>query len=205
MQTYEDAARAYSEGNAFVAFDLETTGLDPRKDKIVEIGAVKFDNKGLIARFSALVNPGIPMPAGAERVNGISDTMLMGKPPIAEVLGDFLPFIKNAVIIAYNAAFDCDFINEALKERRSSTENAFFPAFPSDLPPALPNPIADVLIFAREIFAGHKSYSLQNFASALGIASFNAHRAEDDARLCMEIFLRCLAEAAPAASGAVKV
>ena len=197
METFENTVKAYSEGKSFAAFDLETTGLDPRIDKIVEIGAVKFDNKGLIARFSTLVNPGIPMPAEAERVNGINDKMLSGKPGIEEALNDFLPFIKGTFLTAYNAPFDCGFINEKLKELMNSAQNTFFPERKAETLPALPNPTADILSFAREIFPGHKSYSLQNIAAILGITSISAHRAEDDARLCMEVFLRCPKEKNP--------
>jgi DNA polymerase-3 subunit epsilon len=82
--SFDWAIKAYAEGAVFVAFDLETTGLDPHLDHIVEIGAVKFDKKGIIARFSTLVNPGVPMPAEAARVNNISDEMLKGKPSVGE-------------------------------------------------------------------------------------------------------------------------
>ena len=172
------ALKLYKEGAIFTAFDLETTGLDPHLDRIAEIGAVKFDRKGLIARFSTLVNPGIPMPPEAGRVNKITDEMLAGKPGIGEVMPDFLKFIKNTVIIAYNAPFDCGFVNASLKKLSF---------------PALPNPAADALVFARESFPGKRSYSLQNLAAELEISARDAHRAEDDARLCMEIFLRCTA------------
>lgn len=185
---------SYSSGAIFVSFDLETTGLDPAKDRIVEIGAVKFDNMGLIARFSTLVNPGIPMPAEAGRVNHIRDEMLAGKPGMEKVLPDFLGFIDKAIIVAYNAPFDCGFINAYLKGHWEEGDAALFSEKkPGASPfPALPNPIADALVFAREQFPGRKSYSLQNMASALEIPARDAHRAEDDARLCMEVFVRCL-------------
>ena len=176
----EKIQKAYNEGDIFTAFDLETTGLDPKADKIVEIGAVKFDNKGIIARFSTLINPGIPMPKEAERVNKISDDMLKNKPAINEVFPDFLCFIQGTVLLAHNTSFDLSFINEKLKE---------FSASPF---PALPNRIADTLLLSREIFPAFHSHSLQNLAYALGIKAIDAHRAEDDARLCMEIFLRCI-------------
>ena len=165
-----EAVKAYTEGAVFVAFDLETTGLDPKQDRIVEIGAAKFDKKGLVARFSALINPGIPMPHEAGKVNGISDEMLKGKPAVGEVLPDFLGFIENSILAAHNAPFDCGFVNAHCD---------------------LPNHIADTLVFSREAFPGLRSYSLQNLAAELDIPARNAHRAEDDALLCMEIFLRC--------------
>ena len=178
--SFDWAIKAYAQGAVFVAFDLETTGLTPGLDQIVEIGAVKFDKKGLIARFSTLINPGIPMPAEAGKVNNITDEMLAGKPHIGEVLPDFLRFIENSTIVAHNAPFDCGFINEKLKK--------------SDISPfsALPNPQICTLVFSRQAFPGLRSYSLQNLAADLRIPAMDAHRAEDDARLCMEIFIRCL-------------
>ena len=177
------AKEAYHNGMTFVAFDLETTGLDPRQDQIVEIGAVKFDRQGLTARFSILINPGIPMPAEAEKVNKISDAMLRDKPAIGQVMPDFLRFIEGSIVIAHKAAFDCGFINQNLK---NSPVSPF---------PTLPNPIVDTLVLSREAFPGLYSYSLQNLAADLKIPSKDAHRAEDDARLCMEIFLRCVERA----------
>ena len=177
MESFSFAKKAYLEGSVFVAFDVETTGLEPRLDKIVEIGAVKFDNQGIIARFSTLIDPGIPMPIEAGRVNNISDEMLKGKPHLNEVLPDFLHFIRGAALAAHNAPFDCGFINTALK---------------TALRTPISNPIVDTLTLSRESFPGLRSYALQNLAAALGINAQDAHRAEDDARLCMEIFLRCI-------------
>jgi DNA polymerase-3 subunit epsilon len=200
----------FREGAVFCAFDIETTGLDPRQDRIVEIGAVKFDRRGPVSRYSVLINPGIPMPENAGRVNGINDEMLTGKPALEEVLPDFLRFAGGAVIVAHNAPFDCGFINEKLtvlfngaKKRRAGeegelllpglentgeTEKAadWIPPFPS-----LPNLIADTLILSRRFFPGRQGYKLQELARDMGIPAVNAHRAEDDARLCMEIFLKC--------------
>jgi len=188
------AQKAYTEGSVFTAFDLETTGLDPRLDQIVEIGAVKFDRKGLIARFSALVNPGIAMPEEAGAVNNITDEMLRGKPPLDEILPDFLLFIKNTVLAAHNAPFDCGFINEKLRIRWERTAQTAVSGAKAWVPPypVLPNPIADTLLFSRENFPRLRSYSLQSLARELGIPPRDAHRAEDDARLCMEIFIRCM-------------
>lgn len=200
---------------AFVVFDLETTGLEPKKERIVEIGAVKFDRRGPIGRFSVLIDPGIPMPAKASEINGITDAMLAGKPGIDLVLPDFLRFIGDAPLIAHNANFDCSFVNAALAERwerakKAAAEDAsqgslldaaddggasdgtggttdfFAPPYP-----ALPNKIVDTLVFAKEAFPGRWKYSLQELAKYFGINALDAHRAEDDARVCMEVFIKC--------------
>jgi DNA polymerase-3 subunit epsilon len=199
----------FHRGAAFCAFDIETTGLDPRLDRIVEIGVVKFDRRGPMGRYSVLINPGIPMPEEAGRVNGISDEMLAGKPSLEAVFPDFLRFTGGAVIVAHNAPFDCGFINEKLaalfngaKKRKAGAEGELLlpgledgetgeaagwaPPFP-----ALPNRIADTLVLSRRFFPGRGSYKLQELARDMGIPALNAHRAEDDARLCMEIFRKC--------------
>ncbi|AEF83465.1 3'-5' exonuclease [Leadbettera azotonutricia] len=183
MGTYDDARALYAENGVFAAFDLETTGLDAQKDQIVEIGAVKFDRRGLIARFSTLINPGIPMPPEAGKVNNITDSMLKDQPMLDEVLPDFIRFIKNTILIAHNAPFDCGFINAKLKEKRAWT-----PPFSS-----LPNRVLDTLVFSRETFPGRRTYKLGDLARDLEIPMGDAHRAEDDAAACMEIFLRCIA------------
>ncbi|MDR0584790.1 MAG: 3'-5' exonuclease [Treponema sp.] len=187
MESFDRAIAVYTEGAVFTAFDIETTGLEPKRDRIVEFGAVKFDRRGLIARYSVLIDPGIPMPPEAGRVNGITDGMLAGQPPIGEVLPDFLRFIEGTVIVAHNAPFDCGFVNENLARLYRAGGVSF---------PALPNKIADTLLLARRIFAGREHYSLQSLASDLGIKTRTAHRALDDARLCMELFTHCCCKAA---------
>ncbi|MDR0315334.1 MAG: 3'-5' exonuclease [Treponema sp.] len=181
MESFDWAFAAFEQGAVLTAFDIETTGLDAQRDRIAEFGAVQFDRHGVIARYTTLVNPGISMPPEAGRVNNITDEMLAGKPPIEEALPDFLKFVKNSIIIAHNAPFDCGFVNCNL-ERLYDEGYAPFPA--------LPNRIADTLPLARRLFMELKRHNLQDLSSALGIRAEAAHRALDDARLCMEIFLQ---------------
>ncbi|MDR0556820.1 MAG: 3'-5' exonuclease [Treponema sp.] len=209
MPVFAEIAPFFNEGGRFVAFDLETTGLDPKKDRIVEIGAVKFDKNGIISRFSVLIYPGVSIPAGASAVNNITDDMLKDKPSLDAVFPDFLRFINDAVVIAHNAPFDCGFINEGLKVRyktvpadeeegsglfldeKSQSAQAAAVSRPPPFP-ALPNRIVDTIAFAKEAFPNMYKYNLQDLAASLAITANNAHRAEDDARVCMEIFLRCV-------------
>jgi len=84
----------------FIAFDLETTGTLPGVDQIAEIGAVLFDENGQPDTiFTTLIDPGIPMPEGASRVNGITDSMLVDAP-----------------LVAHNAAFDAQFLTADIKK-----------------------------------------------------------------------------------------
>jgi len=163
---------------AFTVFDTETTGLDPRSCRLVEIGGIRFDGRGVISRFNVLIDPGIPMPSEVTKINGITDAMLKGKPAAAAVLPDFLRFVGDSVLVAHNAPFDLSFVNEELARVGGKP---------------LANRVVDTRLFAREVFPGLPKYALQDLAVRLGIEALEAHRAEDDARVCMELFLRCVA------------
>jgi DNA polymerase-3 subunit epsilon len=196
---HEDLIREYEEGMIFTAFDLETTGLDPVKDEIAEIGALRFDRRGPLARFSVLVNPGVPMPPGAGRVNNLSDAMLRDAPPLEEALPGFFRFISGTILVAHNSSFDCDFINAKLERFCRAAEELGLPepGGPDSrgwTPPfrKLPNPLVDTLALARELFPEKASHKLQALAAELRIAGKEAHRAEDDAAVCMRFFLHCL-------------
>ncbi len=176
MTSYDWLAAVYDTA-VFVAFDTETTGLDPASGRIVEIGAVKFDRRGIIARYNVLINPEMPMPEEAGKVNGITDAMLKDKPLIAAVFSDFFDFIGTGVLVAHNAPFDINYVNAELKRLKK-------------LP--LTNKVVDTRIFAKEVYTGLSSYALQDLAVQLGITALEAHRAEDDARVCMELFEKIL-------------
>jgi len=176
MTSYDWLAAVYDTA-AFIAFDTETTGLDPASGRIVEIGAVKFDRRGVIARYNVLINPEMPMPEEAGKVNGITDAMLKDKPLIADVFPDFFDFIGTGVLVAHNAPFDINYVNAELKRAGE---------------PPLSNKVVDTRIFAKEVFPGLSSYALQDLAVQFGITALEAHRAEDDARVCMELFEQIL-------------
>ena len=95
----------------FVAFDIETTGLTPVVDRIVEIGAVKFRNRKIIDTFQELIDPEMPISPGAFAVNGITDDMVRGKPVIEHVLPGFVDFLGQAIPMAHNSPFDIGFLS----------------------------------------------------------------------------------------------
>jgi DNA polymerase-3 subunit epsilon len=181
LEFYNWAFDAFGAGETFTAFDVETTGLDNRRDSIVEIGAVKFNRQGEIERYSTLIDPGFPMPEAAGKVNNITDAMLAGQPPIQEALPAFLRFAADTAIVAHNASFDCGFVNVGLSRLFDDGYVLFS---------ALPNRIADTLPLARRLLPGRERYNLQHLAASLDIRATAAHRAFDDARLCMELFIR---------------
>ena len=160
----------------FTVFDTETTGLDPKLCRVVEVGGIRFDSLGINSRFNVLINPKTPMPPEVTKIYGITDAMLAGQSETAQVIPDFLRFIGNSVLIAHNAPFDISFINEELARLGK---------------PALQNKVIDTRIFAKEIFPGLPKYALQDLATRFGIKALDAHRAEDDARVCLELFMIC--------------
>lgn len=100
----------------FVAFDIETTGLDKKEDAIIEIGAVKIKNGEIIDKFDTFVDPERYISYDITQLTGISNEMVVGQPTIDIALMKFKEFIGNSVLIAHNAQFDMSFIrNNAVK------------------------------------------------------------------------------------------
>ena len=157
-------------------FDVETTGLIPGVDRIVELGAVLFQGKDILDTYSQLVDPGIPMPPEAQRVNGISDGMLRGMPSIAEALPPFLALVSKGTPVAHNAVFDVGFLSVEIT------------AAGLDAPSG---PVRDTRILARRAFPGRFSYSLSNLVRDLSIEVTDAHRALADAHACRLLYLKC--------------
>ena len=77
----------------YVVFDLETTGINPERDSIIEISALKVKDHRVVEEFSTLVNPGRHIPAGATAVNGITDRMVADAPDVRTAIERFVEFI----------------------------------------------------------------------------------------------------------------
>ncbi len=170
---------------SFVAFDFETTGLEAQKERIVEIGAVRFamrEREGeweLSAgeEYASLINPGRPIPSQASAIHGISDLDVSFSPSFKEAAPAFLTFLGDSVLVAHNAPFDLAFL-------AAECERAGL-AVPS-------NAAYDTKLLAKSAVPHLPSYSLKALASSFGIAQKEAHRGADDARVCMELFARCV-------------
>ncbi len=160
----------------FVIFDIETTGFSPVNNRIIEIGAVKVKDGAVAERFSAFVNPGVPIPFEIEKLTGIRDDMVAGAPGIGEVLPRFLEFCEGCVLGAHNAGFDMSFIQE--NARRLGLPCAFA--------------CVDTVGIARVLLPGQKKHTLDAVAKTLKIPLENHHRAVDDAECTALIFLRFL-------------
>src|SRR5579883_2163292 len=100
-----------------IAFDTETTGLDPGQGhRIIELGCVEMVDKIRTGRsFQSYVNPERDVPPEAQAVHGLSSAFLIGKPLFAEVAETFLDFIADSTLVIHNAGFDLKFINAEME------------------------------------------------------------------------------------------
>lgn len=158
----------------FIAFDLETTGTVPGVDRIVEIGAVLFNNYEVESVFSTLINPQRSIPAGASAVNGITDDMVFDKPLIEDILPSFAEFCQDHPMVAHNAPFDSQFLLADIKRLELAAPRGV---------------ILDTLPIARKVFPGLPNYKLGTLVQHLKIPSSNFHRAEEDATYCGRLFI----------------
>lgn len=162
----------------FVAFDTETTGLMPARERVVEVSGVRFTLDRELAQFESLVDPGMPIPAGASRVHGIHDADVQGQPSIGAVLPGFMEFCAGAVVVAHNAEFDVNFLaHEAV---RHAVKLA-------------PLPVLDTVEIARSLRPDLPNHKLETVSRALGCASPTYHRALADSQTLMHSLLALIA------------
>lgn len=154
----------------YIAFDLETTGLDSTDDSIVEIGAVLIENGIVTKEYQQLINPGRPMPLDATAINHITDDMLAGQPKIHQVLPAFLAFVGDDILAAHNVKFDLRFICQACMRNRFRIPVGFF----------------DTMNLAR-YWPEAEDKKLISLASAAGIEINNTHRALSDAHAVADL------------------
>ena len=151
-----------------IVFDTETTGLDPRQERVIEIGCVELVNRFPTGRtFHVYINPeGRDIHADAVAVHGITNAMLVDKPVFSAIAGDFAAFIEGATLVAHNAGFDMGFINAEFGR--------------VGLPPVDPSLVIDTLAIARRKHPMGPNY-LDALCKRYGID--NSHRVHHGALL----------------------
>lgn len=154
------------QGKAYIALDLETTGLSCFDHEILEIGAVKVENGKVIDRFSQLVKPQESIPPAITRLTGIIPAMVESCPDVAAVLPDFLRFIGNLPCVAHNARFDMSFLLIAAERKGIDLTKLR---------------CADSLSISRAYWPETENHKLGTVAAAAGFPMAQAHRAVDDA------------------------
>ncbi len=153
----------------FISLDLETTGFDPKKDKIIEFGAIKFDLQGNKETLQFLVNPGITLPQIITHITSITDKDLAYAPKFEDKIEEIKAFIGDSPIVGHNIQFDINFLTENNIE--------------------IKNPLYDTFKLSGILLPSLPSYSLEILSGALNLKHKEKHRALDDAIAAMELFL----------------
>lgn len=162
----------------FVIFDFETTGLDPNRDQIIEIGAIKYNNFEAVDEFSTLVSTKIPLSDIVTRLTGITPDMLVGKPSISEVLPRFLNFIEGSLLVAHNATFDMGFLRAECLRQGVDIEW----------------PVFCTLKMAREYLVQLERKSLDSLADYYGLEFEARHRSIGDVKVTGSILQELLSD-----------
>lgn len=158
----------------YIVFDIETTGLDPQKDAITEIGAVKIMDGKIVDTLSKLVNPNREISIQITELTGITNDMVKDAPGIDEILPKFLEFCGANPVVAHNAKFDVSFIRAATARLGLAFENG----------------ILDTVSLSKEIFPSEKKHNLEVLCERFGISLENHHRALDDAQATAQAFIK---------------
>ncbi len=167
-----------SDHKTLIVLDLETTGLDHRTERILEIGAVRLENGEITDQFESLVNPEVPIRNSSFHIHGISEDMVKDCPTIAEVLPKLLEFLGDLPFVAHNAIFDYSFLNESCKRLYEKR---------------LPNLRIDSFEMYRTVFPDEHSHGLSSLLTKFGFDPEVKHRALDDARCLAQVYPKLLA------------
>jgi DNA polymerase-3 subunit epsilon/ATP-dependent DNA helicase DinG len=159
----------------YVALDIETTGLDEKRDAITEIGAVKFNERRIENEWTSLINPGRHIPDFITGLTGIDDAMVRQAPGMRDIAHELEGFVGNAPVIGHNVRFDLGFLQKADILRY--------------------NEVIDTYELAAVLMPSAPRYNLGSLGSQLGVLLPATHRALDDAKVTQVVFVRLLERA----------
>jgi DNA polymerase-3 subunit epsilon/ATP-dependent DNA helicase DinG len=158
--------------NNFCIIDLETTGLDPKNDCIIEIGIIVYVDSIVTKSFRSYINSHKPIPSIVSEITGITDADLTGSPEFMSVSNTIMELISDNTIVGHNIKFDLEFLKKyglLLNNRTIDTLDLSYVAFPMST-----------------------DYSLAGLATYLKIDSAISHRALDDCKTTLELLLKCI-------------
>lgn len=159
--------------NHYVFLDIETTGLNPDIDSIIEIGAILVCDGEIVRRYSTLVHFEGEIPLRIKNLTGITEDMLADAPELEDIAGEVLEIVGNYAVVGHNINFDINFINQKLRMK-------------------LDNDLIDTFDLIQVLMPGAISYRLETLTEVLGIKGDVSHRALDDAESAYRLFNRCL-------------
>lgn len=158
----------------FVAVDVETTGLSPLANELIEISAIKYKGIEKIDTFSTLIKPKSKIPYYITNITGITNEMVANSPIVEEIMPVLVDFIGESPIVAHNANFDYSFL-------QSYSNNSFSK-----------NQVIDTVRIGRRLFPSLPNHKLGTIARHIGIMEDGFHRAEFDCECCAKIYIKSL-------------
>lgn len=165
----------------FVVLDVETTGLKPSRQRIIEIAAIRYRNGQVERAFESLLNPGRSIPEFITKLTTITNEHVVDAPSFGDIAQEVTEFIGDSLVVGHNVAFDIGFMNAELGR--------------VDLPPLI-NERLDTMGLAVRLLKSIRKPSLDRVASAVGLSPRRVHRAGGDAKLTAEVALRLVQQAA---------
>lgn len=162
----------------YIIFDIETTGLSPETEEIIELSAIRVSGGSVVSEFSSLVNPGMMIPDLAADITGITDDMVKGAPEISQVIKEFVAYIGDCPLVGHNIRrFDLKFIQRDVQRCLGKT---------------LTNKTIDTLTVAKRLFPDMSSRSLESLAYHYNLSYKGAHRALADCYINKNVYDRML-------------
>ena len=174
----DTSAKRLESIHSYVVLDTETTGLDRKHDRVVEISLARYENGTQVEQYSSLVNPQMPIPADATRVNHITDADVAEAPVFAKIWPDVHRLLDGQLIIGHNVTYDLGMIGCNMPREAEDLDVVYL----------------DTLTLARRVFKDQPSYSLASLVQSLGIANVQTHRAGEDVALTAQLFEMCRTE-----------
>ncbi|MDI4567825.1 MAG: PHP domain-containing protein, partial [Mycoplasma sp.] len=173
-----DPSKRFSD-QEYVIFDLETTGLSPIFNEIIEFGALKIKNGVVIDQLEFFVKPSSPIPIEIQKLTNITNEHISNAIDQEEALKKIIKFFGNATLVAHNANFDINFIEESIFKFNLNK---------------LSNSVIDTLVLSKILFPNIKRFKLSNLAKRFNIDydEEKAHRALQDAKVLFRIFQNIL-------------
>lgn len=165
----------------FVAIDVETTGLKPRQQRVIEVALIRYKGGQEVERFESLLNPDREIPIYIANLTTITNAHVEDAPRFHEVADRVLEFIDTSLLVGHNIAFDISFMNAELERCQRST---------------LINERIDTMGIARRFLPSLRKASLDSVARQVGLQPRKIHRAGGDAQLTAEVAIRLVGEAA---------
>lgn len=166
--------------STYIAFDFETTGLDPDKNRIIEIAAIRFEDGKPGDKFVTLINPQQEISKFITEITGISNSMVKDSPVEGDIVDEFHTFLGDYPLVAHNISFDIAFLKVLWKRNRKQLGK---------------HELYDTLPLVRSLMFDYPAFNLATTAEMFGLDASGSHRAEKDAENCGLVFSQLIQEA----------